>query len=268
MDKPQPNISSHGSLHKRTSIPVAPLVAILLVVVIYLASMVFGQVIYNLYISTALQAGQPVDPAITESTLVQFMYIAVVEAATVAMLYVFMHIRNISFADLGLVRPRLHDFGVTLLAYVPYFVINGAATLGAAALFHINTDQKQQIGFMPTQSTTDLILTFVSLAILPPLVEEIVTRGFLFTSLRSRMSVLTATLLTSFIFALPHLQIGSGAKLLYIAAIDTFVLSLVLCYLRFKTGSLWAGIGLHAVKNSLAFAVIFLGPHLPSFMNM
>ncbi|MGH7237402.1 MAG: CPBP family glutamic-type intramembrane protease [Candidatus Saccharimonadales bacterium] len=42
------------------------------------------------------------------------------------------------------------------------------------------------------------------------------------------------------------------------AGVDTFILSTVLCYLREKTGRLYAGIGVHALKNFVAFAALFL----------
>jgi hypothetical protein len=85
-------------------------------------------------------------------------------------------------------------------------------------------------------------------------------RGFLFSSLKRGMTVVVAAIVTSSIFAIAHLQFGSDAPLLWLAAIDTFVLSLVLCYLRQKTGSLWPCIGLHMIKNGLAFTVLFLIP--------
>jgi membrane protease YdiL (CAAX protease family) len=84
-------------------------------------------------------------------------------------------------------------------------------------------------------------------------------RGFLFTSLLKPAAVhLRRDLSPVVLFAAAHLQIGSGAPLLWTAAIDTFILSLVLCYLRYKTGSLWPGIFLHMLKNLLAFLVIFV----------
>jgi membrane protease YdiL (CAAX protease family) len=60
------------------------------------------------------------------------------------------------------------------------------------------------------------------------------------------------------LFAAAHLQWGSGAPLLWVAAIDTFVLSMVLSTLREKTGSLWSAIGLHAIKNGVAFTLLFV----------
>ena len=83
-------------------------------------------------------------------------------------------------------------------------------------------------------------------------------RGFLYTGLRRRMKPLLSAFIASLVFALAHLQLGSGAPPLYVAAIDTFVLSLILIALRERTGSLWSGIIVHALKNGFAFAAIFI----------
>ena len=122
----------------------------------------------------------------------------------------------------------------------------------------INVNQKQQLGFQNSSGSLDLFLTFVSLVVLPPLVEETVFRGFIFTGLRSSLKWWWAAFITSLIFATAHLEFGSGQPLLWSAAIDTFTLSLVLCYLRQKTDSLWPGILLHALKNCIAFVALFI----------
>src|SRR5262249_37045858 len=103
-----------------------------------------------------------------------------------------------------------------------------------------------------------LWLVFISLVILPPITEEIMIRGFLFTGLRSKLSLIKAGLITSVLFAIPHLQPGSGQPLLWMAGVDTFILSLILVYLREKTGSLAASIGVHAIKNFVAFLALFV----------
>ena len=83
-------------------------------------------------------------------------------------------------------------------------------------------------------------------------------RGFLFTGLTQKMNVVLAAIVTSIIFAAAHLQWGSGAPLLWAAAADTFTLSMVLVWLRHKTGSLWPGIGVHFIKNGIAFLALFV----------
>src|SRR5205807_2021597 len=110
----------------------------------------------------------------------------------------------------------------------------------------LNVDQQQDIGFTSVHGAAQLILTGISLVILPPLTEEIMVRGFLYSSLKKGMPTIAAVIVTSAVFASAHLPEGGAAGPLYIAAIDTFILSLVLIYLREKTNSLWAGIALHA----------------------
>src|SRR5690606_7282850 len=103
-----------------------------------------------------------------------------------------------------------------------------------------------------------LILVFISLVLLPPFVEEVLARGFLYTGLKTKWPVWAAAVVTSLIFAAAHLEFGSGAPLLWVAAIDTFTLSLVLIYLREKTGKLGASIMLHMLKNGVAFVLLFI----------
>jgi hypothetical protein len=224
--------------------------------------MIIGQSIVSIYPVLQGWSESQANSWLSGSAAIQFGYVLIVEVVTLLLLYFVLRRRKLGFRHLGLIRPRLHDLGVALISYPPYFVLNAIATLAATALFQLDQTQQQQTGFENATSGTDLILTFFSLVVLPPIVEEIVMRGYLFGSLKSGMSVVRAALLTSVIFAVAHLQFGSGAPLLWVAAIDTFILSLVLCYMRQKTGSLWPGIGLHALKNFLAFFVLFLLPYI------
>ncbi len=258
----QPVENTDTSNSPGQKLPWSPLAAGLIVVAIYFGAMTLGQFLISIYPALQGWSNTQTNDWLEQSAAAQFAFVLFVEAVTLGLLYSVMRRRKVGFGRIGLIRPRLYDLAVTLMAYPPYFILNGAASLGATALFHLDTAQKQQTGFESASSPTDMALTFVSLVILPPIVEEIVMRGFLFGSLRDKMPVVRAAILTSVIFAVAHLQFGSGAPLLWAAAIDTFMLSLVLCYLRQKTGSLWAGIGLHALKNCVAFVVIFIFPKL------
>src|SRR5690606_18538260 len=122
----------------------------------------------------------------------------------------------------------------------------------------IDFEQNQQIGFETAKTAAQLALVFVSLVVIPPIVEEILFRGFLYKGLRTKWPKWLSTLVVSVLFAIAHLQFGSGAPLLWVAAIDTFALSLVLVYLREKTNGLSAPILLHAFKNAIAFTLLFI----------
>lgn len=160
---------------------------------------------------------------------------------------------------IGFVKPRWRDIGYGILAAPIYYVIYIASVVVISYLVpSLNINQTQNIGFVGVHDAAQLILTFISLVILPPLVEEIMVRGFLYSSLRKGLPKLAAILLTSLIFASAHLPEGGAAGPLYIAALDTFVLSLVLIFLRERTGSLWSSITLHGIKNGVAFMALFI----------
>jgi membrane protease YdiL (CAAX protease family) len=165
----------------------------------------------------------------------------------------------LGLAAIGLKKPRWSDLLHGLLAVPLYFLLY---LIVVAVVSHfvpaLNVDQKQEIGFDNVQGGAALVMTFISLVILPPLAEEIMVRGFLYSTLKKALPMIWAVILTSALFAAAHLSEGGSGGLLYIAALDTFVLSLILIYLREKTGSLWASITLHACKNGIAILALFL----------
>lgn len=96
-------------------------------------------------------------------------------------------------------------------------------------------------------STLALVAGAVLIA---PICEEIFFRGFLFAGLLHRMSLWPAALLSAFLFALAHGDIGSFAVL--------FVFGLVLAIVRWRTGSIWPGVIIHAANNATAALVIIV----------
>lgn len=191
----------------------------------------------------------------------QFTYVLIVEALTIAIIYIFTrgYPQKAARRALGLIQPKRSDIVHALIGFAAYYILYFAVLSLINIFLPINTNQKQEIGFDgASHNTLSLVLTFVSLVILPPIVEEIVFRGFLFRGLRRFWSPLMAALITSLLFALPHSMQSADGSTLWNAAIDTFALSMVLCYLREKTGALYAGIGVHALKNLVAFLALFI----------
>jgi membrane protease YdiL (CAAX protease family) len=189
----------------------------------------------------------------------QFAYAAMAYGLMIVVLLWMLRRRKLMVADLGLKQAQVRDVGwavVAFLAYMSAYVL--VISVLKPFVPGLDVDQKQDVGFSGAHGIT-LLPVFVALAVIAPIVEELLMRGFLFTSLRRKSKFWIAAIVTSAIFASLHLAGGeSGAGLLWIAAIDTFVLSLVLCYLREETGRLWAGIGLHMIKNSIAFIALFI----------
>ncbi|HMS50126.1 MAG TPA: CPBP family intramembrane metalloprotease [Candidatus Saccharibacteria bacterium] len=189
----------------------------------------------------------------------QFVLILFIECITVYLLYVFLKRRKSGFGAIGLRgKPKSREVLYVLTGFAVYFFLYVVlVTLTKHFIPALDTEQQQQIGFDNAQHAA-LIPVFLSLVVLPPIAEELLVRGFLYSGLRKALPKIWAIVLTSGLFAIAHLQAGSGEKLLWVAAIDTFVLSVVLIHLREKTGALWAPMGLHALKNTIAFLAIFV----------
>lgn len=188
----------------------------------------------------------------------QFAFYLMAETIAITMVLQFLRLAKVVKARIGLIKPKSTDVLQALIAYGLYFLSFIVVTVVASMVFSgLDLEQEQQIGFATAYTNLELMMTFASLVILPPLAEEIIFRGFLFSSLRAKYSFRISVVVTSIMFGLAHLQFGSGAPLLWVAAIDTFVLSCFLCALRERSGSLWPPIFLHAIKNCVAFILLF-----------
>jgi membrane protease YdiL (CAAX protease family) len=235
-----------------------PTTTILATLGVFFISQIFAAILVGLYPAVQDWTDTEATAWLTNSIAGQFFYVLFAEIFAIAFVFQLLKIAKVTKAHIGLIKPRLKDFGYALITYGLYFVTYLAIILIARETVpSLNVDQEQQIGFESAYTGVQLFMTFMSLVILPPLAEEIMFRGFLFTSLRAKLRLRYAIILTSLLFGIAHLQFGADAPLLWVAGIDTFILSCFLCYLRERTGSLWPSIFLHAIKNSVAFMLLF-----------
>lgn len=164
-----------------------------------------------------------------------------------------------NWRSIGVIPPRWKHVGLAVLAVMIYLMLYVVIiTVIKMLVPAINLDQQQDLGITAPQNLTEILLVFVTLVVLPPIVEETIFRGFMYSGLRSKLPFITSALVTSVLFALGHLQFGSGAPLLWVAAIDTFVLSMVMCYVRERTGSIIPTMIMHALKNLIAFSFLYV----------
>jgi membrane protease YdiL (CAAX protease family) len=195
---------------------------------------------------------------LNDSVPAQFWYFLLSDGLIFLSVLFGLKILGWSWRTIGLTKPKFRHILMGVVATLPYYVLYIAIVAVLTQLIPaLNVDQKQEIGFDNVTGHTQLLLTFVSLVVLPPLAEEITMRGYLYTGVRRWLPKIWAALLVSALFGSAHLAEGGAAGPLWIGAIDTFTLSMVLVYLREKTGNLWAGITLHACKNGIAFWLLF-----------
>lgn len=92
------------------------------------------------------------------------------------------------------------------------------------------------------------VLYIVTAVAVAPLFEELLFRGLVFSYLVKHTGLTGGTVLVSLLFALMHFHLPSLVPL--------FLLSTALCLAYWRTGSLWACIGMHAIFNAVNILVL------------
>jgi len=258
--KPVPVNNAHKHHDTATGkVPWGPWAAVLYAAAVYFAAQIAASLAIAIYPRLKGWGSAQAESWLSNSVFAQFWFVLLAEALTFGAIWWFVRKRHAGLRSIGWRKPRWWDPVYTLAGFAVYIVLYLVLVNVAQNLFpSLNVNQKQDLGFQNVSGTGNLTLTFISLVVLPPIVEETVFRGFMFTGLKTKLRWGWAALLTSVLFAVPHLlESGQSGSLLWVAGIDTFTLSLVLCYLREKTDSLWPGILLHALKNGIAFVALY-----------
>lgn len=159
-----------------------------------------------------------------------------------------------NWKELGLQRlPSWKDIGLSFVGFVLYFILSALILYIVTLVFPaFNASQMQETGFGNIARLFEYLLAFLTLVVAAPVAEEILFRGYLYGKLRKNAPMWLSSLVTSILFGAIHGQ--------WNVAVDVFALSMVLCALREVTGSIWAGILLHMLKNGIAFYLLFINP--------
>lgn len=162
----------------------------------------------------------------------------------------------LGWAEMGL-RDRLADAGRAVLggaafagpvvlatSVVAYAVVQVAGVTPASPL-------------PPTGTTFGLLVNLLAGAVIAPVAEEILFRGFALTAWRRSAGPRRAIIWSSIAFVLAHVlfvggdTFGRAASLAFVAGAVRVPIALTLGWLYVRTGSLWGPIGLHAAFNAI-----------------
>ncbi|MCL2444654.1 CPBP family intramembrane metalloprotease [Candidatus Saccharibacteria bacterium] len=163
-----------------------------------------------------------------------------------------------TLAELGLIGlPTWTDIVLAPVGYIVSSILGALLLFAAASMFNINLDQEQSLPFAADTlvSQMDYILAFIALVIIAPVVEEIIFRGFFYSKLRPHVNMWIAAIVVSIVFGALHGQ--------WNVAIIVGSMSFIMCLIREKlTGTIWAPILIHMVRNGIAFYLLFVNPQL------
>lgn len=161
--------------------------------------------------------------------------------------------------------PAWLDLFISVPAYIVYMICSAIAVLLVINFLPgVDLSQAQKLPFSQTMLAErwQYLMVFLTLVVFTPLAEELLFRGYLYGKLRKTAPVWVAVIVASLAFGAAHLWAGPGNPLQWAVAIDTSVLGVILALLREYTGAVWAGVYVHAIKNGLAFYLLFVNPQI------
>jgi len=163
--------------------------------------------------------------------------------------------RRINWKQLGFGKFNVKVLGIGCgLMLVGYLFL----LLHNLILYWLNIDTQSEEIFNAFSQLDTPIWLLIAGAIVAPLVEEMFFRGFLFQGFRQKYGVLSAILLSSFFFALAHLD--------PVAFIPTFIFGSALAYIYHLSKSLWPGIIFHACINSFSLCAVYVITKYPGLI--
>lgn len=157
---------------------------------------------------------------------------------------------NVGWSMVGLRRFDL--LKATLLIAAMFVAFIGMAYIALVAtkvlLPGFDPNQAQVNEFTNAITGNARLISFFALVVIPPIIEEIVFRGFMFPAFSGRVGLFFGALFSSLLFGFAHLQANVG--------VYTVVLGLLLCFMYKKTNSIIPGMVLHMINNYVAFAAL------------
>lgn len=216
--------------------------------VLYAVSAVLGEV---LVIGVLLGMGyDPLQGGMPEGQISELLfYYGFVIFALVTIAYCRL-VEKKKIKEIGFSGNPLEYLAGALLAGLLLGIIMSAACVFDAITFQ---------GFSTDVDFGSLLLWIVAFGI-QGATEEIMCRGFLLNSLKSKVSAPVAILVSSTAFAFPHLSSLLEADFVYalVGIINLYLISIIFSIFVLWRSNIWIACGLHSVWNFILYAIMGL----------
>jgi CAAX protease family protein len=166
----------------------------------------------------------------------------------------------ISWADMGFGIPlgRIVQamVGGALLG-APIVIVTGFVAVALVNAFGVTPASP----LPPTGTSTGLVLHLLAGAVVAPISEEVVFRGFALTAWARTDGARVAIIRSALFFAGAHVLLVSGstpaegAALAIVGGVGRLPIALALGWVYLRWGTIWAPIGLHAAFNAILVVV-------------
>lgn len=153
--------------------------------------------------------------------------------------------KNLSWKEVGLQRFSKSYWGSIIGWMVVLIISSILLSYIMEWLFDIGTNNSKTNSLQTRLTTINIIIAFVSAAIISPIYEETFYRGFLYRWFRSKYGLLAGMLISSFIFMIVHIPTFNSLPY-------TFLSGLVFAWTYEKTQSIYPPMIIHGTFNGLA----------------
>lgn len=156
--------------------------------------------------------------------------------------------RRISLRNLGYRLVNRAKLGLPVLkAYLVVFALNVVYSIFLYVKGYTPTESKSYTVLLSQHDLTFVLLNLLLAGVIAPILEETVFRGIIYNSLRSKLGVWTAAILSAALF--------SGLHMDFWGFVPRFFLGMALAYLYEKNQSLFPSMALHSLNNTLALLI-------------
>lgn len=222
-----------------------------------------GQLALQLVAASLLVATGRLDPAELDPQQGGAVLLFIVVASqTVGLLAVLLLLRGRSVRlapVIGRVRPvRRH---LTIGAGLGLATVVVSLTVVGILVRVTGSEQapEQLIGGDVIEDPVQLLLAVLIAVVLAPLAEELIFRGLLHRNLRRRMRIVPATLVSSVLFAVVHVDVVLSQP---IALVGLTLAGAVMAIAYERTGSLIVPVAIHAVYNATTLVALVVASRL------
>ena len=147
----------------------------------------------------------------------------------------------------GFARTKVSAFIGGAFMITGFFPINVVLASGLMKLFPASTDNVETAfaGIMGDNICAALLV----IALAPAVCEEMLFRGMILHSLKARYRAVSAIAITSVLFGFYHMSL--------VKFVPTGLLGLVLCYVVWRTGSIYPAMLMHFLNNAYSVMVSY-----------
>lgn len=182
-------------------------------------------------------------------TITLIMYYGYVIVISVILLY-WKLIEKKSLSEIGLTNHIGSYFIGVLTAVLMLSIIIGMITLTGNIEYHGIFERKNLL----------LLVLFGGGFIIQGTMEELLCRGFLFYTLKDKISLPVAVTISTIMFIIPHWSSLFAGETIYgvIGIINLILISLIFSLLTICSQNLWAACGLHSFWNFILSSILGL----------